>query len=107
MKVFLLCLFKLDVKRGLEDYHKTFLELGLYLNVFNLLLVSVSSTERARQSWRTSQQERLFYRSMPLMLTRAPMEESHMVSCTKTPLCLHSASTQTPVLLHTIHTPHA
>lgn len=105
MNVFLLCLFKLNVKRGLEDYHKTFLELGLYLHDDNLLLVSVSSTERARQSWRTSQRERLFCRSMPLTLTRAPMEGSHMASCTKTPLCLHSASTQTPVLLqHHSHT---
>lgn len=66
-----------------------------------LILLSVSSTERAHQSWRTSRRGRLFCRFMLWMLTRAPMAGSHTASCTKTPLCLHSAYTPTPVLQHT------
>lgn len=68
-----------------------------------LLLLSVSSTERAPRSWRTSQQGRSFCRSMLWMLTRAPMAGSHTASCTKTPRCPHSVYTQTQVLKHTHH----
>lgn len=66
-----------------------------------VFLLSVSSTERARQSWRTSRQGLLFCRFTLWMPTRAPMAGSHTASCTKTPLCRHSAYTLTLVLEHT------
>lgn len=62
--------------------------------------LSVSSTETAHQSWRTSQRGRSSSRSMLWMLMRALTEGSHTASCTKTPPCQHSVFTRTQVLKH-------
>lgn len=64
----------------------------------SLSLLSANSTGRAPQSWRTSQQGHLSYRSMLWTLMRVPMGRSRTASCTKTRLCLRSVFTQTQVL---------